>query len=205
MIYAAPADALPLSAHVSEIRPAVPTQLRFEQKPAAVGRPTYTYRKSVLPLDGGKLLLRLWDSPQVQVDPHTLMCEVLEWGVNIPRAEIHDIDRRMARQFLDLFSKADAQRLTEAESATWMRILDQVDYASFCTERAAPHYVEGTLLRKQPVWRIEWHDGEKVNIPSAAAAALRVLNDGDRFGAFIKLGRDNEVKTIERVVVLPAE
>ena len=205
MIYAAPADAPPPSAHVSEISPAVPTQLRFEQKPAEVRRPTYTYRKSVLPLDGGKLLLRLWESPQVQVDPQTLMCAVLEWGMSIPHGEIHDIDRRMARQFLDLFSKAEAQRLTEAESATWLRILDQVDYASFCTERAAPHYVEGTLLRKQPVWRIEWHDGEKVNISPTAATALRVLNDGDRFGAFIKLGRDNEVKTIERVVVLPAE
>lgn len=95
--------------------------------------------------------------------------------------------------------------MTEAERAAWILILDQVDYASFCTERAAPHYVEGTLLRKQPVWRIEWHDGETVNIPPGAASALRVLNDGDRFGAFIKLGRDNEVKAIERVVVLHDE
>jgi hypothetical protein len=203
MIYATPAD-VPLStAPVSEVRSAIPRQLMSEQKPE-VRRPIYTYRRRILPIDGGKLLLRLWDDPKVEVDPQTLMCEVVDWGLSIPHGEIHDIDRRMARRFLELFSKADAQLLTEAETATWVRMLDQIDYTSFCAERAAPHYVEGTLLRKQPVWRVEWHDGEKVNIPAGPASALRVLNDGDHFGAFIKLGRDNEVKAIERVVVLSA-
>jgi len=206
MSYAAPADAPPSTALYSEgFRPAVPRQLMAEQRPAEVSRPRFIYRRRILPLDGGKLLLRLWDDPQVEVDPATLQCQVVNWGVQIAHREIHDIDRRMARQFLDLFSKAGAQRLTEEESETWIRILDQVDFESFCADRAAPHYVEGTLLRKQPVWRVEWHDGETVNIPPGPASALRVLDDGDRFGAFVKLGRDNEVRAIERVVVLPTE
>ena len=206
MIYAAPSDAPPSPTQLSESYKTVPPrQFVADQKPAEVARPRYLYRRRILPLDGGKLLLRLWDNPEVEVDPQTLRCEVVNWGLNVPHSEIHDVDRQMARQFLELFSKAEAQRLTEAETKTWLRILDQVDYASFCTARAAPHYVEGTLLRKQPIWRIEWHDGEIVNIPAGPAAALRVLNDGDRFGAFVKLGRDNEVKSIERVVVLPAE
>ena len=206
MIYAPPADAPPSTAQISEIYRAVtPRQLVAAQKPAEVSRPRFVYRRRILPLDGGKLLLRLWTDPEVEVDPQTLQCEVVNWGVRLPHDQIHDVDRQMARQFLDLFSKAEAQRLSESETETWLRILDQVDYASFCTERAAPHYVEGTLLRKQPVWRVEWHDGDKINIPAGPAAALRVLNDGDRFGAFVKLGLDNEVKSIERVVVLPAE
>jgi hypothetical protein len=111
----------------------------------------------------------------------------------------------MTRKFVELFSKSEARCLSDAETRTWVRILDQVDYASFCIERAAPHYVEGTLLRKQPVWRVEWHDGEKTKITPAVAVPLRILNDGDQFGAFVKLGRDNEVKSIERVTILPTD
>ena len=84
----------------------------------------------------------------------------------------------------------------------WLHVLDEVDYTQFCVDRAAPHYVEGTLLRHTPVCRVEWHDGEFENLNPQAATALRFLEAGQRFGAFVKLGKANEVKSIERVTMV---
>jgi hypothetical protein len=124
-------------------------------------------------------------------------CEAVGWGVRVPCSKAEELPRLLARRFLELFSKADAQTITEQEEAVWVGVLDRVDFRSFCIDRAAPHYLEGTFLRMEPVCRIEWHDGEVTNIDKHVAAPLRVLEPGDRFGAHVKLGHANEVRTVE--------
>lgn len=180
------------------------THLVAHHEPPKVERPSFVFRQRFLPIEGGRLLLRLNEFPQVEVNPATMECEVQGWGVRVACSKAEELPRLMARRFLELFSKADAQILTEQEQSAWVGILDRVDYRSFCIDRAAPHYVEGKLVRTEPVCRIEWHDGEVTNIDKHVAAPLRVLEPGDHFGAYVKLGHNNEVRAVERVVLLPA-
>ncbi len=182
----------------------LPQRLVAHEEPKWLRRQQYAYRRSVLAIEGGRVLLRLTETPMVQVDPSTMECEVVGWGVRVPCAKAHELAREMARRFLDLFSKADGARLTEAEQHCWMSILDQVDFAGFAIDRAAPHYLEGKLVRVEPVCVVEWHDGERQQIDKDVARALSSLRSGDYFGAYVKLGRENVVRSIERIVVLPA-
>lgn len=116
--------------------------------------------------------------PEITVDRNTLECEVAGWGVRLPHYLFEDVDRRMARRFLELFSKAESQTLSEKDEAVWLSVLDRVDYAAFCTDRAAPHYMEGTLLRKEPQFRVEWHDGSVEKLTRDLARALACLHVG---------------------------
>lgn len=103
------------------------------------------------------------------------------------------------QRFWKLFNKAETQQLTKDETIALIKILDQVDFSSICIKYAKPHYIEGILLRKTPVWRVEWCDGEKMNIPTTIANPLSILNEGDQFGAFVKWDKNNKIKLIERV------
>jgi hypothetical protein len=62
--------------------------------------------------------------------------------------------------------------------------------------------MEGTLLRKAPKVRVEWHDGLKEYIPDHAAPSLDYVNENERFSAFVKLGRRG-IESIDRVELLP--
>ncbi len=180
----------------------VPAALVAETRPVRINGPAFKYRRSVLPIEGGRVLLRFTDHPSVVVDPKTLECEVLGWGIRMPANSVENLPNAMARRFLDLFSRADRGVLSESDAENWLQIVDQVDVSAFNIDRAAPHYVEGTLMRLSPVCWIEWHDGEHQKIDRAVSTALGCLVPGDQFGAFVKLGRDNEIRSIERVTLL---
>lgn len=183
----------------------IPTQLIANVEPSWLKQQQYIYRRTVLPIEGGRVLLRLIKTPIVQVDPVTQECEVLGWGVRMPCEHVENLSREMAHRFLDLFSKADGARLTEVEKSQWMQILDQIDFVGFSVDRAAPHYLEGTLISLEPLCQVEWHDGEKQRIDRNAARSLSVLRAGDEFGAYVKLGKNNSVQSIERITLLSAE
>lgn len=183
-------------------RQTAPSSLVAKAKPARGRKTVYRFERSVLPIEGGQLLLRLTQVPRVQLDHETLDCEVIGWDVKIPASHAQNIPREMARRFLELFSKADAGILTEQEQALWLSVLSEVDFQRFSIDRAFPQYLEGTILRIQPECRVEWHDGSVDKISPEVARSLSVLHKGDQFGAYVKLGRDNEVCKIERVVLL---
>ena len=170
-------------------------------------RQAIIYRHSCryLPVEGGQVLLRLRDDLQVALEPGGRECSVEGWGVRVPVERVHHLPRILARQFLMLFSKADAGNLDEQEKNLWLSILEQVDYRRFSVDRAEPHYLEGEVLQKQPNWvLVEWHDGEKARIAYPAARALGALKIGDTFGARVKLGLDDDVRSIEAVRILEA-
>lgn len=179
-----------------------PMQMVARAEPKWLKRQQYAFRRSVLPIEGGRVLLRLTGIPMVEVNPATKECDVLGWGIRMSCDSVHNLPNEMARRFLDLFSKADTGRLNETEQQCWMEILDQVDFQAFCIDRAAPHYVEGKLVRLTPVCIVEWHDGERQQINDEVARSLSCLRPDDEFGAYVKLGKENTVRSIERIVIL---
>lgn len=182
--------------------PRAPTEFVAHTKPVTVAGPAFKYRRKVLPIEGGRVLLRVTQAPSIVVDPKTLECEVRGWGIRMPAGAVENLPTAMARRFLDLFSQVDRGRLNDADAENWLHIVDQVDVAAFNIDRAAPHYLEGTLVRLTPVCLVEWHDGERQRIERPIATSLGSLLPGDQFGAFVKLGRDNEVLSIERLTLL---
>jgi hypothetical protein len=133
-----------------------------------------------------------------------LECEVKGWDIKIPYNETGYVDRAMARKFALLFSKADGNRLSETETTAWISILDQVDFTSYCINRAAPHYLEGEFRRLKPECYVDWSDGRTERIDHGVATAFSELKPGDLFGAYVKLGLDNKALSVERVAVLSA-
>jgi hypothetical protein len=205
MIYSAPSTNIdsPVDLREAMSRGQRPSLVAREE-PAKVAQSRYTFRQRYLPIEGGKLLLRLNIEPELDVDPNTMEFDVINWGVRLPCSRAEELPAALARQFLMLFSKADAQSLTDQEQSLWLNILDQIDLTTFNIDRAAPHYVEGQLARLTPVCLVDWHDGQREKIEGEAVNTLRILNPGDRFGAYVKLGRDNVVRSIERLTLLAA-
>lgn len=162
----------------------------------------YKLGQRLLPIEGGNILLRLRDAPVIQFRVSDQRCDVRNWGLQIPVDQIGDLPRLLARKFLELFSLAEANNLSDSEAYTWAGILDDVDYASFSTERSAPRYMEGRLLSRRPEVTVEWHDGDRQVIPSQAAVSLNLINEGEYFGAFVKWGRGDRIQNIERVIIL---
>jgi hypothetical protein len=162
----------------------------------------FTYPNRLIALDGGKVLLRLRDDPVIELDSSSSQCTIVGWSLTIPFDQIHDISRLMGRRFLQLFGRSKSGLLTKQEDSDWTTLLDHVDYQMFSIDRELPHYIEGTLLRKTPKVRVEWHDGQTTYIPASIGASLQILNEGDSFGAFVKWGRRG-IESIERVDLLP--
>jgi hypothetical protein len=202
MIFAAAPSTPPDVEAAESYSQPIPPRLIANVEPKWLERQQYVYRRTVLPIEGGRVLLRLTQNPIVEVDPTTRECEALGWDIRIPCDNVENLPEEMARRFLDLFSKADAGRLTRDDQASWLKILDHVDFGAFSVDRAAPHYLEGTLVRLEPLCIIEWHDGERQRIDRGVARALSALRIGDQFGAYVKLGKDNSVRSIERIVLL---
>ncbi len=174
-------------------------------KPDKGMRIGYKLDRELLSLEGGHLLVRLREPLVVEVEPATMTCGVFDWGVSLPVTQVADLPNRLARQFLNLFSKADRGLLSEQESDQWLKVVDQVDYRRFCIDRAAPQYLEGTIQTKQPTFVIvRWYDDTTEKIEFPVASALSVLWKGDEFGAYVKLGLGNKTLSIERITILSA-
>lgn len=198
------ADQAPQAERLEQIEgyQGLPTELRARHEPRRDRKTAYRFAQRVIPLDSGSLLLRLRRPLTLAVNPATMHFEVEGWNIQLPVEEVPDVPRQIARRFIELFSKADARILSDAEETDWLRIVDEVDFTQFSIDRSAPHYVEGTLLRHTPVCRVEWHDGEVTNLAPEVAMALHWMEPDQRFGAFAKLGKDNVIKSLERVTLV---
>jgi hypothetical protein len=162
----------------------------------------YSFPQTLVPLDGGKTLLRLRSAPRLRVDNRSRQFEVQDWGIQMPCSDVHDLPRQMARRFLDLFGKSERGMLSADERGAWITVLDQIDWTQFNIDRAAPHYAEGTLLRRQPTV-VQWSDGVTEKLEPMVAPALQAFEPGELFSAFVKLGRDNKALSMERVLLIP--
>ena len=162
----------------------------------------FKYRLPTIPLDGGKTILRLFEDPVIEVDHDKMECKVMQWDAALALTNVEDISRTLGRRFLELYSKSIDGRLTEQEEAHWLAVVQRVDYQAFCTDRTPARYVEGTLQAVNPACTVEWHDGEIEVLHPQVARSVNILNPGDRFGAWVKWGRDNKVQDIEGLKML---
>lgn len=114
--------------------------------------------------------------------------------IRLPRAAV--------RKFLFLLDLAETENLTRLDKATWLRICDWVDFQQFSIDCAAPHYAEGMLCSRGKLTVVEWCNGCRETLDWHVAQALREVDPGERFSAFVKLGKDNKALAIERVSLL---
>ena len=161
----------------------------------------FRFPQTVIPLDGGATWLRLKQPLTLVVDEKSELFEVPGWNLQMSIDKVHDLPRRLARLFLQYYGKADSRTLNPAEEKTWLTILDSVDASQFHIDRAAPHYVEGRLLRQYPTL-VRWADGNEEHVNVSAVGSLSVLEPDDLFSAFAKLGRGGDTLALTRVSLL---
>lgn len=179
-----------------------PTELVSKHEPAARTRTEFVYKRRILPVEGKRLLLRLWDDVSIAIDHEKYECEVVGWGLKMHPDSIENVAKAMSRRFLELYSKAVADRLENDEKADWISILDKIDYASFCEDREPPQYMEGEIERTSPVYRVRWHDGTSENLDPSVAKSLQVFQVADTFAGYVKMSRSGKTRLIERVTFI---
>lgn len=143
----------------------------------------------------------------LQIDPATLRFSVKDWGIEMDCLQLAQLPRELARKFLRLLSAAESENLTEAEQAEFITISDYIDFQEFSITRSAPRYMEGTLQARSNTVIVEWHDGSREVLNWEVSRALSEIDPGERFSAFVKLGKDDKALALERVSLLrcPAE
>lgn len=184
-----------------DVRPT--THIVARAEPAPVKSRSFRFPQRIIPLDGGRTLLRLRENPTLTVNSRTMEFDVQDWGIHMRCDQVEDLPRQIARRFLTLFGKADRDEMGPSERLEWLKLLDQVDYTQFSIDRSVPHHVEGTLLKKNPL-TVEWNDGATEQLPASVASVFFPLDPGDNFSAFVKMGKENRTINVERVSILAA-
>jgi hypothetical protein len=199
MIYQPPSsDAY--TANTPRLEAAPAREIRFASNPSEAPHRTVIFDQRVFPLESG-LCLRLLEAPTVEM--RTGSISVRGWGLELPRHELLNLDRHIARQFLLLFGRAQRGVLSSDDAVVWSSIVEKVDYRQFTVERAAPRYREGVLMRHAPKCIVEWMDGGRETLAPSAAASLRsMLQPGDYFSAYGRFGARRQTASISRVTPL---
>jgi len=163
----------------------------------------FEFPQTIIPLDDAGTLLKLWEPLELKVNSLDDTFQVESWDITMACDDVHLLPEKLARKFMEFFGKSERGQMTEGERNQWIEILDTVDYQLFAIDRAPAHYMEGVLRKKAPHVRVEWNGeecDEKLN--HSISASLSLLQEGDEFSAYCKLGQNNEVKSIERVTLL---
>lgn len=173
-----------------------------KREPTPDALSSFTFEQKIIPLEGGNQTLRLRKPLELLIDPASLHFTVKDWGIEMDCLKLGELPRQVARKFMRLLNAAENERLTEHEQAEWLAISDYLDFQQFSIDRAAPRYMEGVLRTRGELVIVDWHDGSTDRLVRRTARALSDLNPGERFSAFVKLGRDDQPLAIERVSLL---
>ena len=181
---------------------AVEAEYAGKRDPSQGALQSFTLDQRVIPLEGGRQLLMLQKPLELRIDPATVRFTVADWGIEMDCLQLAELPRELARRFLILLRAAEDERLTEQEQADWLRVCDYVDFQRFSIDRSTPRYMEGTLRTRASTVIVDWHDGSHETLDSAAARILSEVNPGERFSAFVKLGKGDKTLALERVSLL---
>lgn len=162
----------------------------------------YQFEQKVFPWEGGRYRLRLLENPTLILDPATVKFRVKDWGMELNVASAVDLPRLIVRRFLNLWSHAQNDTLSDVDAQAWGKIVGIVDMQDFAQQHSDPRYVEGRLVLVRDVLRVEWHDGSLCFIPREFASCFDLLNEGEYFSAFVKFGLNNQPVSISRVLPL---
>jgi len=161
----------------------------------------YEFEQTLIPIEGGRQCLRLLKRLNLRIT-ESLRFQVKDWGIEMDCSHLPELPREVARHFFKLLNASENDALTETDQANWIRILDYIDFRQFSIERSPPRYQEGVLQGKAERVIVEWTNGTREQLRACAASALSEINVGERFGAYIKLGQNDETIGIERVSLL---
>jgi hypothetical protein len=157
--------------------------------------------QTMIPLEGGQHCLRLRKPLTLKVN-RDLRCEVQDWGIEVNYSEVPHVPREVARRFLFLLNAAENEQLKEKDQADLVRISEYIDFRQFTIDRSPPRYQEGILRSNKENVIVEWHDGTRESLRRNAGRALDEVDIGERFAAYVKLGKDDQTVAIERVSLL---
>lgn len=163
----------------------------------------FVFDQKIIPVEGGKHSLKLLKPLVLRINHSTLRFTVNDWGIEMDCGSLGQLPREIARRILQLLSEAENERLSESDQAYLLRISDYVDFKEFSIDRSAPRYLEGKLVSNAENVIVQWHDGSREKLDRNVASALSEVNLGERFSAFVKLGKSDTVQAIERVSLLP--
>jgi len=198
----------PASPYVREIDAQVSYEQQFESDLRdeafdATFLSCFEFPQTIIPLDDAGTLLKLWEPLELKVNSFDDTFHIDSWGITMDCDDVHLLPEKLARRFMEFFGKSERAQMSAVDEAQWIKILDTVDYQLFAVDRAPAHYMEGVLRRQSPHVRVEWNEDEQSEkLNSAVSASLSLLQEGDEFSAYCKLGLDNEIKSIERVTLL---
>lgn len=161
----------------------------------------FEFTQTMIPLEGGQQSLRLLKPLHLKITPN-LRFTVKDWGIEMDCLHLPELPRAVARRFLTLWSAAENEMLTEQDNADWVKISDYIDFRQFTVDRSPPRYLEGWLRSNRELCIVEWHDGKRETLQRKAARALGDINEGERFAAHVKLGKNDETIGVERVSLL---
>ncbi len=129
--------------------------------------------------------------------------EIIGWGLQVDLREIQELPKHVGRRFLELYGKSLQGELTETEEVCFENICKDVDYRQFCQSREMPRYREATVIRDRARVFLEYLT-DRIELSEALANQLRVLEDGQRFGAWFTVDDDGEIVGIRGVTPRPA-
>jgi hypothetical protein len=125
-----------------------------------------------------------------------------EWGFSIAEADLLDIEQKVPRYFLDMFSKAKNNQLTEQEHEKWINIIESIDYEALSVEFSRPYYLEGEIkqIHANKGILVAWQDETTEWLDSLLLSNFRLFDNGDKFSAYIKRDRFNKVVSVENIL-----
>jgi hypothetical protein len=169
---------------------------KSKTEPKHIGE--FQLAQTVIPLEGGQHYLRLLKPLTLKVSQN-LRCEVQDWGIELDYLAVSSLPREAARRFSFLLTAAENEQLTEKDQADLVKISEYIDFRQFSVDRSPSRYQEGILLSNREKVIVEWHDGKRESLVDKAARALDMVNIGEKFAAYVKLGKNDNTISIDRV------
>lgn len=142
-----------------------------------------------LPSSGG-VVVRFKHKPQVVVET-TQGYAVPTWNVRFPfptGGSYHQLGEEMCRRFVQLARDAKRGMLTEETRKTWLRILEDIDYADYCAQVKPPLRTSGRRIRLEgDAVVIKMRGGDEEIVDGVIAEDLKkMVRDGERFTVTFK-------------------
>lgn len=157
------------------------------------------YEKTNFLIDG-KIEISLLKKLQLeQTDTYTY--KIKDWGIE---AEFLNLDRLVARTFIEIWSKHIHNTLSEEEYDIFSNICKYVDITKYNIDTQPLQYLTGRLLTKNAQNSIVgWTLGDHEKLTGKLHTALQLIEKNEYFSCYGKFDQDGHIIHIENVCLLP--
>ena len=131
------------------------------------------------------------------VDHETL--KVVDWDLTYDLYGNEDVLELVAREFLRLLARAEADVLTREEKLRLANIGQYIDYGAYRDQDVEPLYVWGTISEFRKKSALTLHSGDVyMFLDSLENLGLGLFQHGDKIEAFVDLGDNGYIEGIYR-------